>query len=415
MHESVQQLSADTDYRLGRWLVRPAIRQLQDKQQSIRLEPKVMSLLLLLIEHNGRVVTHAQIESAIWADNIVAEDTLARTVSKLRRLLGDSAQQPEFIETIPKRGYRLLVSASPVTQANARNRVKSFVLAGLMLAIITVLAVIFAQDNRHVTETDTAPIALMTQRADDHYMRMTRSDNETAAALYERALAMDSDFAPAQYGLANTLVQRTIRWPNRPGTPEIGTTTLADALTAGLTQTPEAKQILTRATALAERAVRLSPEDPWALKALGLTYAAQGDLTKAESIYLQAVGLDANAWPALINLGEIHQIRGDLELAIQRYEEAYAAMSRVYSEQPQLIGRLQAALGVVIGEFYETLQATDDAELWYRKVLDQAPLESDATIRLAAILRRSGDTTAANQLCAELNARVDVFNECPMN
>src|SRR5438270_13793337 len=57
--------------------------------------------------------------AALWPGVIVGEDSLARTVSKLRQALGDDAKAPRYIETIAKRGYRLLVEVESVVSSNA--------------------------------------------------------------------------------------------------------------------------------------------------------------------------------------------------------------------------------------------------------------------------------------------------------
>ena len=97
----------------------------------------------------------------------------------------------------------------------------------------------------------------LTARANDLYMQFTRSNNEAAIALHEKVLAMDKDYAPAQAGLAKALVQRDMH------------------------QTEPATKTLSRATALAERAVRLAPRDADALKALGFAYTAQNRIDEA--------------------------------------------------------------------------------------------------------------------------------------
>ncbi|RYG02124.1 MAG: transcriptional regulator, partial [Chitinophagaceae bacterium] len=74
-----------------------------------RLEPKVMALLCLFANNFGQVVSREQITAEIWADVIVGEESITRAIFALRNALGDDAKQPKFIETIPKKGYRLLV------------------------------------------------------------------------------------------------------------------------------------------------------------------------------------------------------------------------------------------------------------------------------------------------------------------
>lgn len=73
-----------------------------------RLEPKVMEVLVILAKNSGEVVPKAALTEAIWDGYGGAEDSLMQAISKLRKVLGDQAKAPLFIETIPKKGYRLL-------------------------------------------------------------------------------------------------------------------------------------------------------------------------------------------------------------------------------------------------------------------------------------------------------------------
>lgn len=69
-------------------------------------------------------------------------------------------------------------------------------------------------------------------------------------------------------------------------------------------------------------------------------------------------------------------------------------------------------LGVAIGEFYESLEEPQEAEIWYRRVLSYAPLHRPATTALAGLSRRSGDVEAAQRLCGELVQRTGPLAAC---
>ncbi|MCK5326565.1 MAG: winged helix-turn-helix domain-containing protein, partial [Woeseiaceae bacterium] len=80
---------------------------------TVRLEPKVMEVLAVLASHPGRVVSRQELLDAVWPNVVVTEHTLSRCIYQLRNELGKIGGQPnqsEFnpIETLPKRGYRLL-------------------------------------------------------------------------------------------------------------------------------------------------------------------------------------------------------------------------------------------------------------------------------------------------------------------
>jgi DNA-binding winged helix-turn-helix (wHTH) protein/TolB-like protein/Tfp pilus assembly protein PilF len=95
------------DFSIGGWKVFPASNELCRQDERIPLEPKVMALLLYLAQHAGRTVTRDQLFEALWPGLVVSDDTLTQAVIKLRKALGDSAKEARYIQTIPKRGYRL--------------------------------------------------------------------------------------------------------------------------------------------------------------------------------------------------------------------------------------------------------------------------------------------------------------------
>ena len=74
----------------------------------VRIEAKVMQVLLYLAEHAGRVISRAELEEKLWPGRIVTEDSVTKVIAKLRRAFRDDARHPRIIETIPKSGYRLI-------------------------------------------------------------------------------------------------------------------------------------------------------------------------------------------------------------------------------------------------------------------------------------------------------------------
>jgi len=108
-------------FRLGDFSVEPEADRLHFGGESFHLEPKVMEVLLVLVKHAGHVVNKEALLDAVWGSQFVAESTLSRAIAELRRALGDDARVPRYIETVPRRGYRLLpqverpATAQPVT------------------------------------------------------------------------------------------------------------------------------------------------------------------------------------------------------------------------------------------------------------------------------------------------------------
>jgi TolB-like protein/DNA-binding winged helix-turn-helix (wHTH) protein len=102
-------------FKLGRWEVRPLTGEVSAADGTVHLEPKVMEVLAALAQRPGEVVEREELLRRIWgARAAVADEPLTRCIAELRRVLGDSRQTPAFIQTIPKRGYRLLCPVTPL-------------------------------------------------------------------------------------------------------------------------------------------------------------------------------------------------------------------------------------------------------------------------------------------------------------
>ena len=104
-HDSQAPASA---LKVGDWDVDATANQLSRDGQSTRLEPKVIEVLVYLACHAGDVVGREELLQAVWPGVIVGDDALTQAIIKLRKALGDDARQPTYIETISKRGYRLI-------------------------------------------------------------------------------------------------------------------------------------------------------------------------------------------------------------------------------------------------------------------------------------------------------------------
>ena len=77
-------------------------------QQALRLTHKAFAVLRYLVEHPGRIVTKAELFQVLWPETVVSDAVLAVYVREIRRALGESPKAPRFIETVPRRGYRLV-------------------------------------------------------------------------------------------------------------------------------------------------------------------------------------------------------------------------------------------------------------------------------------------------------------------
>ena len=107
------------DFRVGPWLVKPGLNRISQNGSSVRVEPKVMGVLVCLASQPGEPVSKETILKTVWPDTFVSDDVLTRSVSELRRAFEDEAKDSRFIQTIPKRGYRLLAPVVAVSKDEA--------------------------------------------------------------------------------------------------------------------------------------------------------------------------------------------------------------------------------------------------------------------------------------------------------
>jgi DNA-binding winged helix-turn-helix (wHTH) protein/TolB-like protein/Tfp pilus assembly protein PilF len=99
---------------VGGWTVEPSLNQLVAPGKTVKLEPKWMEVLVCLMDRSGEVVSRETLLSEVWPGVVVGDDSLTQVVTKLRRALGDVPDAPAYIQTISKRGYRLV---APVIRA----------------------------------------------------------------------------------------------------------------------------------------------------------------------------------------------------------------------------------------------------------------------------------------------------------
>ena len=79
-----------------------------------RLTPRAFELLLFLIENAGRVVGKQEFFDSIWKESFVTDNALTRIVKEIRRVRGDAADAPRYIETVHKRGYRFIAQTRSI-------------------------------------------------------------------------------------------------------------------------------------------------------------------------------------------------------------------------------------------------------------------------------------------------------------
>src|SRR5215472_15020780 len=101
-------------YRFGAFELDSRSRELRKHGVRIKLQDQPLRILLMLVHHPGEVVTREQIQSELWPAGTYVdyENAINSSLRKLREALGDTPSNPRFIETLSRRGYRMLVPVS---------------------------------------------------------------------------------------------------------------------------------------------------------------------------------------------------------------------------------------------------------------------------------------------------------------
>jgi len=90
------------------------------EDECIRLTPKPFAILRYLVEHAGRLVTQDELLNAVWPHTFVQPEVLKTHILDVRSSLGDSAKNPRFIETLPRRGYQFIAHVRSVPATSER-------------------------------------------------------------------------------------------------------------------------------------------------------------------------------------------------------------------------------------------------------------------------------------------------------
>ena len=107
-------MEIEAPFLVGSWFVEPMENRISNSDQKINLDPRLMDALVFLATHSGAVISKDSLMEGVWCGTIVSDNTLSQTVSRLRTALGDDWQNPTYIETVSKKGYRLIAPVQAV-------------------------------------------------------------------------------------------------------------------------------------------------------------------------------------------------------------------------------------------------------------------------------------------------------------
>jgi TolB-like protein/DNA-binding winged helix-turn-helix (wHTH) protein len=117
--------STTAKLRIGAWNVEPELGQMTRDGETVRLEPRMMRLLLCLVERANQTVSADELLDQVWTGVVVSPDSIYQAIAALRRLLGDDPKQPSYIATVPRKGYRMVAEVGALPDAPAVANVKA--------------------------------------------------------------------------------------------------------------------------------------------------------------------------------------------------------------------------------------------------------------------------------------------------
>jgi len=150
-------------FELGPWSVIPERGLLRQGDVREHLEPMVMDVLMVLAGHQGGVVTRDQLVDAVWDGRFVADEAIVAKIATLRHKLGDDAKNPTYIETVPRRGYRLMmpvvVTATALPEDSSKSRLPTYLFPIGAVAAIIVAWAVMGRDQQNDASTHDAAVA----------------------------------------------------------------------------------------------------------------------------------------------------------------------------------------------------------------------------------------------------------------
>ncbi len=120
-------------YEFGPFRLAPADRLLLRHDQPVPLAPKLFDILVVLVVRHGRMLAKDELMQAVWPDAFVEEGNLTRNVSTLRKALGEGEHEQQYIETVPKHGYRFVAEVREFGNEDVELAVRERIRASVLI------------------------------------------------------------------------------------------------------------------------------------------------------------------------------------------------------------------------------------------------------------------------------------------
>ena len=374
--------SGEDRLRIGDYRVEPSTGRVWNRQGTSRLEPRAIELLNYLAQRPGKVISVEQLRRDVWGSDHLVDEVVRRCISQIRKAFKDDPNDPAYIETVRKRGYRLLATAvgegsdgPPLLSALRAYR------APLLASIGIVLLVFAFSTGGPVDDTEVERAVSLVDQVDWHtvarnqYSEYDREGIESAIALYQELIESEAGDSKALAGLADALMQRYLRWDTD-------------------------EEVANQARTAAIRSIRIDPRSPDAFKSLGAYYHFRGRHDSAIEFYRAAIQRNDSYWTAWNNGGETLRDAGAYEHAKQWFECALESTD----DRAGVMSRI-ADVDLRSGN-------ADSAATALKFVVKMSPGNREAGLALARTELILGNHAAAVETCKQLEETVGRVPEC---
>jgi len=315
----------------------------------VPLTAKPFEVLAILLRAGGRLVTKEEFVREVWPDVVVAEGNLRQNVASLRRSLEESGGDPGWIEAVPRLGYRwvgpapaaITTGASPVVSpappqsgaepAAAPPHVTRRPLAAAFAAVALLSTAVVlgwrapeARNDASALDDPALAARIATERGRYHWGRRTGSALFRSMALFEKAISLAPDYAPAHAGLADACLfdrarlGETERHARRA--LELDPSLAQPHATLGFAAMFHSWDWSRARTELRE-ALERDPANVPARQWLALWHALRGEHVSARVEIERAVAADPVSLPALADRAELAYLAGDDDRAVAHLRE----------------------------------------------------------------------------------------------
>lgn len=150
---------------------------LTKKQNTLKIEPMMSELLVYFCQHQNQIISKERLLDDVWHGRYVSDNTVSKLITKLRKVLQDDARNPEFIVTVPKRGYRFVADAERIQEKPHTNKMSGtstlsplfYKICLFTLALLTSVAVVwFTLSNHSSTKFIVSAKAVTSDRGSEY-------------------------------------------------------------------------------------------------------------------------------------------------------------------------------------------------------------------------------------------------------